>query len=78
MRSRRPCARPLSTRLGVPSIALSGFWWDVLCPVLILMGTYRPLGVVVGILHTFQDPGLVSLINVGEFFDGLFRRVRIL
>jgi hypothetical protein len=65
-------------RLGVPSIALSGFWWDVFCLALILMGVHRPLGVVVGILHTFQYPGLVTLISVGEFFDGLFRRVRIL
>jgi hypothetical protein len=62
----------------VPSIALGGFWWDVFCLALILMGVYRPLRVVVGILHTFQDPGLVSLISVGEFFDGLLRRVRIL
>ncbi len=78
MGSGRPCAPPLSTRLGTPSIDLSGFWWDVFCLALILMGVHWPLGVIVGILHTLQYPGLVSLISVGEFFDGLFRRVRIL
>lgn len=70
--------RPLATRPSVPSIALSAFWWDVLCPALILMGVYWPLGVLVGILDTFHDPGLVGLIRVGEFFDALVRGIWIL
>ena len=48
------------------------------CPSLILMGAYWALGVVVGILDTFHDPGLVGLISVGEFFDALISSVRIL
>jgi hypothetical protein len=45
---------------------------------MIPIGAYWPLGVVVGILDSFHDPGLVGLISVGEFFDALISSVQIL
>jgi len=45
---------------------------------MIPIGAYCPLGVVVGILDSFHDPGLVGLISVGEFFDALISSVQIL
>ena len=69
--------KQLSNRqFGSP--ALSEIWWDVLCLALILMGMYRPLGVIVGILDTFHDPGLIGLISIGEFFGALISSVRVL
>ncbi|MGD0460800.1 MAG: hypothetical protein ABSC21_24035 [Terriglobia bacterium] len=45
---------------------------------MIPIGAYWPLGVVVGILDTFPDPGLEGLISVGEIFDALISSVQIL
>jgi len=57
---------------------ISKRWWDILCPAMIPIGVYWPLGVVVGILDTFHDPGLVGLISVGEFFDALISSVQMI
>ena len=56
---------------------ISELWWDVLCPAMIPIGVYWPLGVVVGILDSFPDPGLIGLISVGEFFDALISSVQM-
>jgi hypothetical protein len=53
-------------------------WWDVLYPAMVPLGVYWPLGVVVSILDTFHDPGLISLISVGEFFDALISSVQMI
>jgi hypothetical protein len=44
---------------------------------MIPIGVYWPLGVVVGILDSFPDPGLIGLISVGEFFDALISSVQM-
>jgi len=48
---------------------------DVFSPLLAVVAGHRLLGVVGCILDAFQDPRLVALPRVGEFFDGLLGRV---
>ena len=42
------------------------------------MRVHRSLGMIVGILDTFQDVSLKGLIGIGEFFDAFISSIHIL